>query len=313
MYFDNAIRVLVGEGHIIVVGGVFLLFFGVVDMGFAVCVGIDFIPAEAEVVPRLGVGEHIPAYSVCAVFINGEEGFDGIAPAFGHFAACFIEDEAVGDYIFVSYGIEAHGSDGVEGIEPAACLVNAFGDEVGLPSVIFEEFLVLEGVMVLGVGHGTAIEPNVYKVEFAAHRLAVGRDENDIIDKGAMEVIGARLVEAERLVGFVDSGFEFGYGADANFLAAVGGAPDGEGDTPVARAGEVPILEVGEPVAEAAFACGGGLPVDSFIEFGHAFFDAGGGDEPRVEGVIEDGFVGTPAVGVIVFVLLDVEGFAFGF
>ncbi len=50
-----------------------------------------------------------------------------------------------------------------------------------------------------------------------------------------------------------------------------------------------------------------GLPLDGLVEFYHAVAASSGPNEPAVERIIEDGLIGTPAVGIIVHVLLNLE------
>jgi hypothetical protein len=67
-------------------------------------------------------------------------------------------------------------------VEPSACLVKALGDEVrGEPRL--KQFLVLEGVVALCVGHGTALKPAVkhllHPLQIA---LALLRGYGDVIN-----------------------------------------------------------------------------------------------------------------------------------
>ena len=273
------------------------------------------IHIKFEVVPRLCVGDHIPSNGIGPIFGHGFERIDGVAEAFAHLVAVFIENESVGDHVFEGHFIEQQGADGVEGKEPAAGLVYAFCDEI-CGEVLFENVLIFEGIVPLGIGHRPAIEPHIDEVEFARHGFAGGAHQGNAIHVGAVQILGevfCRLVEAEDLVGFFDFLVEFIDAADADFFAAVFGAPDGQGSSPESGAGEVPIYKVFEPVAESAFAGGSGFPVDGFIEFYQAIFHGCGAHEPALEGVVEDGFIGTPAVGVGVLVFFYLEGFVFLF
>ena len=49
------------------------------------------------------------------------------------------------------------------------------------------------------------------------------------------------------------------------------------------------------------------MPVDGLVEFKHTVFLCRRTDEPRVQRIIEHGFVCTPAVWVVVHVLLYLE------
>ena len=184
-----------------------------------------------------------------------------------------------------------------------------------------EEFAVrtfLPHVVVLGVGHGTAIEPHVDEVGLAHHLLAAGRDQHHAVDVRTVQVelgivvggVRIRIHEA-RLDGFLDLGTKFFDAADANLFLAVLGAPNGQRRAPVARTREVPVDEVLQPVAETAATSSLGLPVDGLVEFDHAVFQGRRLDEPAVERIVEHGFVGAPAVRVVVRMFLALEELAF--
>ena len=100
---------------------------------------------------------------------------------------------------------------------------------------------------------------------------------------------------------------EFFHAADAHFFVSVTIAPDRKWGAPVARTGEVPVVEVFEPLAEASCTCALRLPLDGLVQFKHAVFLRCRFDEPRVERVVEHGFVGTPAMRIVVDVLLNLE------
>ena len=85
---------------------------------------------ELEVLPRAGVRQHIPAYGIGTVGIECAERIDGIAETFGHLVAVLIEHQTVGDDIFVCHCSFYHGVNSMQGKEPSARLVHAFGDEV---------------------------------------------------------------------------------------------------------------------------------------------------------------------------------------
>ena len=77
--------------------------------------------------------------------------------------------------------------------EPASCLVNAFGDEVGR-EVALEMLAVLERVMPLGKWHRARIEPNVDELGSALHRPATLTRERHsvgywvVIHRAAVEI-----------------------------------------------------------------------------------------------------------------------------
>ena len=73
--------------------------------------------------------------------------------------------------------------------EPPARLVDPFGDEVrGEGTTAVQQFLILKGIVELCEGHSTRVKPHVDEVCLTAHGLARGRDQDDIIDIGAVQV-----------------------------------------------------------------------------------------------------------------------------
>ncbi len=78
-------------------------------------------------------------------------------------------------------------------VEPAARLRDVLDDEVRR-EVVLEPLAVLEGVVHLGEGHGAGIEPAVEDVGNPTHgalaRRIVGVRAGQIVDGGAVEVIG---------------------------------------------------------------------------------------------------------------------------
>ena len=211
----------------------------------------------------------------------------------------------------------------MKGIEPAARLVDAFGDEVGSTAEIRSMEPAKAG---LGIGHGAAVEPDVDKVGLPLHLLAAGAYEEDIVDirtvevdlvvVGLRHVIGVEALCTERILrheagldSLVDFVVKLSYGADAKLFLAVFGTPHRQRSTPVAAAAEVPVLDVLEPFAETAGTGSFGLPLDALVELHHLLAHCRCLDEPAVERVVKHGLVRTPAVGIGVDMLLDAECF----
>ena len=126
-----------------------------------------------QVVPGLGIGEEVPAHRVGPVEVHGRKGVHGIAQSLGHFLAVFVQDQSVGDDVFVRYGILDQGRNGVQCVKPAARLVHAFRNEIRRKrrSSVYR-LLVFKGIVQLGKGHRPRIKPNVNQIRFAAHGLA---------------------------------------------------------------------------------------------------------------------------------------------
>ena len=211
--------------------------------------------------------------------------------------------------------------DGVQRVEPAAGLVHALGDKVcGLA----EGPLAQPCEAFLGIRHGAGIEPDVDQVALAHHLPAIVRDEEEVVHIGTVEIhlVIVLLGEVarneaglpERVLrhdagghGTVEFGEEFFERTDAFFLLAVFRAPDRERRAPVAAAGKVPVLDILEPLAETARSGGFGFPVDGFVQIHHPLLDSRRADEPGIERIVEHRFVGTPAVRIVVYMLLNAE------
>ena len=69
-----------------------------------------------------------------------------------HLVPVLCEDEPVDDHVLEGRLVEERGGEHHEGVEPAACLVKPFRDEVGR-KVFLDELLVFEGVVALCVWH----------------------------------------------------------------------------------------------------------------------------------------------------------------
>ncbi len=139
----------------------------------------------------------------------------------------------------------------MQGVEPAAGLIDRLADVVG-GELRLELILVLEGIVPLGVGHGTRVKPDVDEIEDADHLAAAfGARIHDGIDVWPMEVEVAQV--AAGLIGQLLDG------ADAVAMLAIGALPDGQRRAPVALTAQGPVDVVLKPVAEAPLAgCGRG-------------------------------------------------------
>ena len=181
--------------------------------------------------------------------------------------------------------------------------------------------------MYLRVRHGARVEPHVNQVKFATHRLAGGRHQYDTVHVWTVHVyllvvLAAHVAGDETVLGdgvlghhagchsLVYFAAQFLVAADYHLLGAIIRTPDRQRSAPVARARQVPVLHVLQPLAEAAGAGGGGLPLDGVVQLHQARAGVGRADKPAVKRVIQHGLVGAPAVRVVVYVLLSLKGFA---
>ena len=210
--------------------------------------------------------------------------------------------------------------------EPTACLVHTFGDEVGrIYLAAVQQLLVLERVVNLRVWHGAGVEPYVNQVAFASHRLSVLGDKDNVVHIRTVQVnlvvvllridsrleafllvrIGGHQTCSNRFFYFI---VEFFHGFDTFLLAVVLRAPDGQRGAPVARTAQVPVVQVLQPLAEASRAGAFRFPVDGLVQLHHALLAGSAADEPAIQRVIEHGLVRAPAVRIVVYVLLYLEG-----
>ncbi len=126
-----------------------------------------------------------------------------------------------------------------------------------------------------------------------------------------MQVFGYLLGFAQNCICFYNFVLQLLYRTNALFLGAILAAPDGQRDAPVAGAGKVPVLEVFQPFAKAAFTGCGGFPVDGLVQFKHALLHGRRLDKPTIEWIVQHGAVSAPAVWIRVDVFFGTEKFVF--
>ena len=211
--------------------------------------------------------------------------------------------------------------DGVEGVEPSSGLVDAFRNEVrGCTELLLAE----AAQAFLRIWHRAGVEPHVDEVALPGHLAsAVGHEVYVvhiwpvevypvIISKGHVRRVETLVLER---IGCHDSGcysllylgVELGCGADALLFLSILGAPDRERGAPVAASGEVPVLDVLEPLSETSGTCGLRLPGNGLVQCNHLVLDSRSLYEPRIKRIVEHRLVGSPAVRIAVDVLLDPE------
>ena len=156
--------------------------------------------------------------------------------------------------------------------EPSTCLVNTLVDEVGGECLtLVYHFLILKRIVDLCVRHRTRVKPYVDEVALALHWLTALAHEHDVVNIRAMEVdlviVLLRIITGNesfvfQWVALHHSGsyslfnlvVEFLHTANALLLTVLI-APDRQRSTPIARAREVPVVEVLKPVAETSCTC----------------------------------------------------------
>ncbi len=178
--------------------------------------------------------------------------------------------------------------------------------------------------MNLGIGHRTAVEPHVDEVCFAIHGLARRGHKHYVVDIGTVQidflvVFGRIIARHESFVGkrirrhnagshsLLYLGIQRGHAVDAHFLRTILSTPYRQRSAPETAAREVPVLQILKPFAEAARACGGRFPLNQTVVLYKFVAHSCGTHKPAVQRIIKHRFVGTPAMRIIVHVLLDAE------
>ena len=106
-----------------------------------------------------------------------------------HLVALGVENKAGGNHVLERHTVKHHRGYGVKREEPASRLVNALVDEVGGESQpLVNQFPVLKRIVYLSVGHGARVEPHVYQVCLAPHRLAALAHKHDVVNIRAVHV-----------------------------------------------------------------------------------------------------------------------------
>ena len=209
-----------------------------------------------------------------------------------HLLAVLILHEAQHQAVFKRRAVEDQRADGQQRVEPAARLVDGFGDEIRR-EVLLEDLLVLKGIVPLGERHGAGIIPAVDHFAGARHvAMALGALHAHAIDE--------RLVQLD-ILGHIFAHFaQLGDGADGVHVPAILADPDGQRRAPIALAGEAPVDHILQEIAHAAVLDVVGHPVDGLVVGQQAVAQLGHADEPGGARVIDQRRVAAPAEGVIV-------------
>ena len=178
--------------------------------------------------------------------------------------------------------------------------------------------------MNLRVRHSTRIKPHVNQIEFAFHRFTLFGNQNNIVNVRTVQVnlfviilivfarnksfffvrVRSHQSGSYRFFYFV---IEFLYRFNAYFLTIIFRSPDRQRCAPVARATKVPVIEVFKPFTETACSGRFRFPVNGFVQFHHTLFASGRTDEPTVERIIKHRLVCSPAMRIVVHMLLYLE------
>ena len=192
-----------------------------------------------------------------------------ILETLGHLLPVFGQNHAVDDHIARGGLVEERGRKNRQRVEPSAGLVLPLRDEVG-GEVLFKALLVFKGVMVLGIGHRTALEPAVENLGNARQDRSGTPFELDRIDEMLVDV-------ADFLAGEL---FEFRDGTDADRLPRFTVAPDRQRASPVTVPADRPVARVLKPFAEASFLDVRRNPGHLLIRRQHLLLDPVDADKP---------------------------------
>ena len=208
--------------------------------------------------------------------------------------------------------------------EPATGLVNSFCDKVGrINLTAIQFFLMFERIMDLCIRHGTGIEPYVDKVCLTFHRFTARTNQKHIIHERTMKIdliiIGLIIVTGneafilQRIVRHHTGSnslfyfiVKFLYRTDADFFT-VFRTPDRQWSSPISASTQVPVIKILQPFSETAGSSRSRFPVDGLVEFDHAILCSCTLDKPAVQRIIEHGLVCSPAMRIIVHMLLNLE------
>ncbi|EPY28156.1 hypothetical protein STCU_05273 [Strigomonas culicis] len=255
--------------------------------------GLDAILAEAQRLAADDRGvDYVHAKGIRAVAVDDEAGLGVVLQALGHLLAVLGKDETGDTHVAEGRLVKERDTEHEKSVEPAAGLIETLRDVVG-GEALRKALLVLEGVVDLRVRHGAGLEPAVEHLARAAQRrvaLALARD-GDVVYVLAVDVGDA--LHARQLL-------QLRHAADDDHLLPVLAVPDGQRRAPVAVARHVPVAGVGEPVGEAARLHELGHPVRLVVRGEETVVDGLHIDEPRVDGLVQQGRLTAPAEGVAV-------------
>ena len=249
---------------------------------------------EAVGQPRGGIDIEIPADGIGAVGLQRIKGVNGVALGFTHLLAVFILHVPQHNDVLKAGTVKHQGGNGVQRIEPAAGLVHRLADEVG-GELCLEQLLILKGIMVLRKGHRAGIEPAVDDLGDTVHLFAaLGAADGHGVDEGTVQlnVLGAVVAHLPQLLD----------GTDGMALAAFT-LPDVKGGAPVAVAAQAPVLNILQPVPEAALADAFGDPVDGIVIADEVILHRRHLDEPALAGIVQQGGIAAPAEGIVMLKL----------
>ena len=255
----------------------------------------DRVEREAVAVPGLLGGEVVPAQGVRAVGVEHVPRHHHVAARLGHLLPLGVGDQAQAEHRLERGAAEQQRRDRQQRVEPAARLVQRLADVVG-GEPLLEALAVLERRVPLRERHAAGVPPHVDQVGHPPVGAAVAL-EGGLVHERPVQVVGDLGPQLPQLLPR----------AHADGVLAVLGAPDRERRAPVALAGEGPVHVVLEPVAEPAVLDVLGVPAHRLVGGQQVVLGRGRAHVPVGLGVVDEGRLAAPAVGVGVLVLARPE------
>ena len=261
----------------------------------------DRVLVETTRHPHLTGGHQEQTHRIGTMALEHLPRIDGVALALGHLLTLRIEHQVIHDHMairgsraigVVGQCVTQPGRDRDQRVEPTACLVDAFADEVG-GKLRFDLVVVFERIMPLREGHRARVEPGVDHFRHAAHGAGPRRGwPRVLIDVRLVriEVVGERTSDTRRQIGVAADHVDLG----GVFVVH----PDRQRRAPVAVARNRPIHVIRQPLTEAAGADFARVPVDGGIPRHQALAHRGRAHEPRTTGVVQQRCAAAPAMRI---------------
>ena len=124
------------------------------------------------------------------------------------------------------------------------------------------------------------------------------------IEASVLQRVGRHYTGCDSLLDFCVELFQ---ASDALLFLAVLCTPDRKRSSPETASGEVPVLDILQPLSETSCAGRFRFPDDGLVQCHHLLLHGRGLDEPRIQRIVEHRLVGSPAVRVAVDVFLYLE------
>ena len=243
--------------------------------------------------PGCGIDIKIPADGIRPIGSQGLKGIHGIALGLAHLLSVLILHVAQHNHILIGRLVKQQGGLCHQGMEPPAGLIHCLGDKL-CRKLLLKQLLVLKGIVMLRKGHGPAVKPAVDHLRHPAHGLAAIRaGKGNCINVGAVQLY-LGILRPSAALGQLPAA------SDGLLAPAALTLPDIQGRTPIAVPGNGPILDVLQPVAEAALANGLRNPVHRIVVAYQILPHCRLLDVPGLSGIVDQRRITAPAMGILV-------------